>query len=84
MNETLSSFGALGLAPPFVATLKNLAIITPTDIQAACIPQILAGKDVLASAKTGSGKTAAFALSILQHFSRDPFGTFALILTPTR
>jgi len=42
------------------------------------------GKDVIGSAKTGSGKTAAFALPILQKLAEDPFGVFALVLTPTR
>ena len=42
------------------------------------------GRDVIGGAKTGSGKTAAFALPILQKLSEDPFGVFALILTPTR
>lgn len=56
----------------------------PTPIQANCIPQILSGKDCIGAAKTGSGKTLAFALPILQKLCEDPYGIFALILTPTR
>lgn len=56
----------------------------PTDIQRTCIPSILNGRDVMGCAETGSGKTAAFALPILDHLSRDPYGIFAVVLTPTR
>ena len=55
-----------------------------TKIQKLAIPKILKGNDIIARAKTGSGKTAAFALPILAHLSEDPYGIFALILTPTR
>ena len=56
----------------------------PTPIQENCIPAILDGKDCVGCAKTGSGKTLAFALPIVQKLSEDPYGIFALILTPTR
>lgn len=56
----------------------------PTPIQENCIPKILAGDDCIGCAKTGSGKTLAFALPILQKLSEDPYGIFALVLTPTR
>jgi ATP-dependent RNA helicase DDX49/DBP8 len=46
--------------------------------------QWIVGKDVIGGAKTGSGKTAAFALPILQKLSEDPYGVFAVVLTPTR
>lgn len=62
----------------FIQGLKS-----PTPIQTNCIPEILAGKDVIGAAKTGSGKTFAFALPILQKLAEDPVGHFALILTPT-
>lgn len=55
-----------------------------TPIQSNCIPEILKGKDCVGAAKTGSGKTLAFALPILQKLCEDPYGIFALILTPTR
>jgi ATP-dependent RNA helicase DDX49/DBP8 len=56
----------------------------PTPIQYHCIPRILHGEDVIGCAKTGSGKTAAFALPIVEKLSEDPYGVFALVLTPTR
>ncbi|KAK9766510.1 putative RNA helicase [Basidiobolus ranarum] len=61
-----------------------MSISSPTEIQRATISEILAGRDVIGGAKTGSGKTAAFALPILQKLSEDPYGVFGLVLTPTR
>jgi len=61
-----------------------MRITRPTLIQEKCIPHLLAGKNLIARAKTGSGKTGAFALPILQILSEDPYGLFALVLTPTR
>ncbi|KAF9452498.1 DEAD-domain-containing protein [Macrolepiota fuliginosa MF-IS2] len=61
-----------------------MSIRTPTAVQAACIPPLLAGRDCIGNAKTGSGKTIAFALPILQKLSVDPYGIYALVLTPTR
>lgn len=57
---------------------------TPTPVQRACIPAALAGRDVVGVAQTGSGKTAAFALPLLQRLARDPYGVHSLVLTPTR
>jgi ATP-dependent RNA helicase DDX49/DBP8 len=56
----------------------------PTPIQANCIPRILNGEDCIGCAETGSGKTLTFVLPILQKLCEDPYGIFALILTPTR
>ncbi|KAL0443134.1 UNVERIFIED_CONTAM: DEAD-box ATP-dependent RNA helicase 36 [Sesamum latifolium] len=56
----------------------------PTPVQHHCIPKILSGQDVMGLAQTGSGKTAAFALPILHRLAEDPFGVFALVVTPTR
>ena len=56
----------------------------PTPVQRGCIPAILGGRDCLGTAHTGSGKTAAFALPILQALAAEPYGVFALVLTPTR
>ena len=61
-----------------------MGISKPTEIQENTIPEILNGKNCIGCAKTGSGKTAAFALPILQKLSEDPFGIFAVVLTPTR
>ncbi|KAG2215996.1 hypothetical protein INT46_007056 [Mucor plumbeus] len=79
-----TSFIDIGVEEWLSDTLKSMSIKEPTEIQRACIPPILAGKDVIGGAKTGSGKTAAFALPILQKLSEDPYGVFALVLTPTR
>jgi hypothetical protein len=79
-----ATFADLGLAPWQTRVLTSLAITKPTEIQQRCIPAVLAGHDVVGRAKTGSGKTAAFALPILHTLSQDPFGICALVLTPTR
>ncbi|KAF9962692.1 putative RNA helicase [Modicella reniformis] len=78
------SFSQLGLTPWLVNSLKAMSITSPSEIQTKCIPEVLAGRDVIGGAKTGSGKTAAFALPILQKLSEDPYGVFAIVLTPTR
>eukprot|EP00741_Cyanophora_paradoxa_P019107 tig00021122_g18449.t1 len=78
------TFMELGLDGWLVETVRNMGIARPTPIQENCIPPILEGRDVLGAAQTGSGKTAAFALPILQKLSEEPFGIFALVLTPTR
>ncbi|KDQ64282.1 hypothetical protein JAAARDRAFT_27907 [Jaapia argillacea MUCL 33604] len=78
------TFASLDISTSLQAALTKLAIRTPTEIQAACIPPLLAGRDCIGNAKTGSGKTIAFALPILQKLSVDPYGIFALVLTPTR
>ncbi|WP_409267633.1 DEAD/DEAH box helicase [Massilia sp. BHUDP2] len=83
------SFASLGLIDPIVQTLASLDYSTPTAVQQQAIPVILSGKDVMAAAQTGTGKTAGFALPILQRlFKRDkPVGSNAaraLVLVPTR
>ncbi|KAJ2157952.1 putative RNA helicase [Coemansia sp. RSA 552] len=80
----MCKFGELGLDGWLVETLEAMSIRQPTEIQRACVGPIMAGRDVIGGAKTGSGKTAAFALPILQRLSEDPFGVFAVVLTPTR
>ena len=81
-------FQHLGLIPTLLSNVKNAGYSTPTPIQEATIPLVLEGCDVLGCAQTGTGKTAAFALPILQLLSRKPAqkdsGIHALILTPTR
>lgn len=78
------SFDALGLCDWIQGACSAMGFKHPTPVQKHCIPAILAGKDVLGCAETGSGKTAAFALPILHDLSRDPYGIFAVVLTPTR
>lgn len=83
-ESTAASFKELGVSDWLCSVVQSLGIRRPTQVQAGCIPAILAGKDVIGTAQTGSGKTAAFALPILQHLAKDPYGIFALVLTPTR
>jgi ATP-dependent RNA helicase RhlE len=82
------SFEQLGLIAPLLKALQKEGYTVPTPIQEQAIPPALQGKDILGLAQTGTGKTAAFALPILQLLSKDqPKGykhTRALILTPTR
>ncbi len=86
------SFETLGLAPALLRALAEHGYTTPTPIQAAAIPVVLAGRDLLAGAQTGTGKTAAFALPLLQRLfvnaaagvRRRQRKPRALILTPTR
>ncbi|CAL9100468.1 unnamed protein product [Musa acuminata var. zebrina] len=78
------SFADLGLSQWAIDTCRELRMERPTPVQSRCIPRILAGDDVLGIAQTGSGKTAAFALPILHRLAEDPYGVFALVVTPTR
>jgi ATP-dependent RNA helicase RhlE len=79
------AFSRLGLHPDLLRGLKELGFARPTPIQEQAIPPAVAGRDVLACAMTGSGKTAAFLLPILTHLIAKPRGTTrALVLTPTR
>jgi ATP-dependent RNA helicase RhlE len=78
-------FGSLKLHPSLIQGVKELGFARPTPIQSDAIPAAVEGRDVLACAMTGSGKTAAFLLPILHHLLARPRGTTrALILTPTR
>jgi ATP-dependent RNA helicase RhlE len=79
-------FKDLPLDPAVLRGISDMGFIEPTPIQIAALPPALAGRDVLASAMTGSGKTAAFVLPILQRLkaSAGRAGTRALVLTPTR
>ena len=81
-------FAALGLSPALVHAAGQLGFATPTPIQAEAIPAVLEGKDVLGAAQTGSGKTAAFALPLLQTLqltmAPGPRRVRALVLVPTR
>jgi len=82
------SFSELGLSAPLLATIAKSAYTSPYPIQSAAIPAVLAGKDVLGIAQTGSGKTAGFVLPILQQFQQKPASKNryikALVLVPTR
>ncbi len=79
------SFSVLKLHPSLLLSLRELGFQQPTPIQRQAIPPAIAGRDLVASAMTGSGKTAAFALPILQSLAIQSAGTTrALVLTPTR
>ncbi|KAF2428771.1 ATP-dependent RNA helicase DBP8 [Tothia fuscella] len=78
------TFETINVQPWLVAALSNMAITRPTGIQKACIPEILRGRDCIGGSRTGSGKTMAFAVPILQQWAEDPVGIYALVLTPTR
>jgi ATP-independent RNA helicase DbpA len=81
----VTSFAELNALPAEqLAHLNELGYQTMTPVQAASLPAILAGKDVRAQAKTGSGKTAAFGLGLLQHIDASQFLTQSLVLCPTR
>ncbi|XP_053855403.1 probable ATP-dependent RNA helicase DDX49 [Vidua macroura] len=80
----MAEFRALGLAPWLAEQARQVGLVRPTPVQAACIPAVLQGRDCLGCAKTGSGKTAAFVLPVLQALAEDPYGIFCLVLTPTR
>lgn len=80
----MSRFEQLGIQPLLVKQCAYMAFETPTEIQEFCIPAILKGKNVAGCAATGSGKTAAFVLPLLQILSENIFGVFALVLTPSR
>ncbi len=81
---TPTTFSALGVDPWLTNALGHLSITNPTRIQSSCIPEILFGRDCIGGSRTGSGKTVAFAIPILQKWSQDPSAVFAVILTPTR
>ncbi len=79
-----SVFASLSLSPSLLAVVEELGYDSPTPIQAASIPVLLARKDLIGKSETGSGKTAAFALPILQHLAMEPRALQALVVCPTR
>jgi ATP-dependent RNA helicase RhlE len=79
----LDNFHKLGLRPQLVSVIERLGLCVPTDIQAKAIPPALAGQNVMATAETGSGKTAAFLLPIIERLEQ-PGAARALVLAPTR
>lgn len=77
-------FSDLGLSKPVVRVLEQLNFVTPTPVQVQAIPPIISGRDVVASAQTGSGKTAAYALPILDCLQESEGYPRALVIVPTR
>lgn len=80
----MTDFHALGLSPQIQQALDELGFADPTPIQAEAIPQLLAGHDVIGQAQTGTGKTAAFGLPLLQYLDPSSDEVQAIVLTPTR
>jgi ATP-dependent RNA helicase DeaD len=82
--DTSLGFSQLGLAPAVAQAVEDLGYEIPTPVQSQCIPHLLAGRDLLGQAQTGTGKTAAFALPLLSRIDPEHQGTQVLVLTPTR
>ncbi|MDE1545669.1 DEAD/DEAH box helicase [Dechloromonas agitata] len=84
MSTSVESFADLGLSESLLKTLSEIGYETPSPIQAQCIPILLDGHDILGMAQTGTGKTAAFALPLMEQIDLKVAKPQALILTPTR
>src|ERR1700712_1938578 len=84
--ESEAGFAGLGLRSELLRALSSLGYEEPTPIQREAIPPLLAGNDLVGQAATGTGKTAAFALPVLQRLAADGKGAgpMALVLVPTR
>ena len=83
-NKMSDAFSKLG-CPSFInTTCKEVGISAPTAVQSACVKQIITGHNCIAISQTGTGKTAAFALPIISTLSKDPYGIYALVISPTR
>src|SRR5690606_2394049 len=80
---TKTTFESLGVSDAVLAVLKNIGFHTPTPIQAQAIPLALEGQDILGSAQTGTGKTAAFGIPLVEMLLAT-YTEGALVLTPTR
>src|SRR5581483_7603379 len=83
MIQRSSSFYGLGIAPNILTILDKLALTVPTPIQEQSIPQALEGKDIMGIAQTGTGKTFAFGIPVIQNLLKDPKHR-ALVILPTR
>ncbi|MFZ5278337.1 DEAD/DEAH family ATP-dependent RNA helicase [Enterobacter roggenkampii] len=84
MAEFETTFADLGLKAPILEALNDLGYEKPSPIQAECVPHLLSGRDVLGMAQTGSGKTAAFSLPLLNNIDPDLRAPQILVLAPTR
>src|SRR5687768_17903845 len=80
----MTAFADLGLSAGLLQTLDELGYQEPTPIQEQAIPELLAGHDVIGQAQTGTGKTAAFGLPLLQYIDPESDEVQAVVLTPTR
>ena len=80
----MATFKELGLSEPILEALQHLGYDQPTPIQEQTIPMLLEGRDVIGQAQTGTGKTAAFGLPLLEYVDPSSEDVEALVLTPTR
>src|SRR5579883_2448870 len=80
----VTTFDSYHLRPESLAALAAMAIATPTPIQAAALPELLAGRDLIGQARTGSGKTLAFAIPMVEKVDPQVRAVQALVLVPTR
>src|SRR5918999_1105443 len=80
----MATFKELGLSEPLVEALQHLGYEQPTPIQEQAIPKLIEGRDVIGQAQTGTGKTAAFGLPMLDYVDPTSEDVEALVLTPTR
>ena len=80
----MASFEDLGLSAPVLAAVREVGYETPSPIQDQAIPPLMAGRDIIGQAQTGTGKTAAFGLPIIEHVDPSLESVQALVLTPTR
>ncbi len=84
LNRRMSTFADLGLSGPALEALAHLGYQQPTPIQEQAIPPLLQGSDVIGQAQTGTGKTAAFGLPMIEYVDPALSEIQALVLTPTR
>ena len=84
MQESVTEFRQLDLAETLLSALDNMGFVAPTPIQAASIPLLLTGRDALGKAQTGTGKTAAFSLPVLNKINLSQHKPQAIVMAPTR
>ena len=78
------TFAKLGVCPEICEAVEKMGYRHPSKIQAESLPYTLQGRDIIGLAETGSGKTAAFAIPVIQKLLDDPQPYFALVMSPTR
>ena len=84
VEDSPNGFESMGLSPPMLRALEQIKYLAPSPIQAELIPTALDGFDVIGQAKTGTGKTAAFGIPLIEMLEARTKGPQAIILAPTR